>query len=377
MKEFSFIKTSLWVDESFRQMSPEQKLIMLYLLQGTQTNWCGVFKLNISMMGFFLGLREDNVSNAFQAFCKQFRSLVVYDENTSEVAILNWGAMNLVNMNEKSLSAARKDILGVESDALILEMIAASKASKIIEFYTSGLNSIRASRRNSEQLRESFVSQPPLLTDCESNSCRQREIERENKVLLEKEPKISTFPFSEDGSTKMHTQPTVGSEDAAKETQPPGSAAPPSPSWPELLRRKARPPKGFSAAMKPDPEGGEWERRLYVFDAVRRKYPGTKGGLSVEFDWFLNKAHENKIQDIDNELKQMPYAVLYQIKWNEVKNDEGGFVPNWKNFSTWLSKLYWQADMEAWKNRAEWFNQMCSPETKTKVEELKSILTCK
>lgn len=378
MKEFSFIKTSLWVDETFRQMSPEQKLIMLYLLQGTQTNWCGIFKLNVSMMGFFLGLREDNVQNAFQAFLKQFSDLVSYDETTSEIAILNWGAMNIANMNGKSLAIAEKELRTAESDALMLKMIENSKASAVVDFYTSGLNSVRATRRNLDKKRAGFVSQPPLVTDCESDSSGQIEIQIENerKVLLEKEPKLSTSSDFETGSTNLQATGAVKEQSAAVNSSPPSSAAP-LPTWSELLRRKSRPSKGFSAAMTPNPAGNDWERRLHVFDAVRRKYPGTKSGLSVEFDQFLARAHENKIQDIDVELRQMPYAVLYQIKWNEAKKDEGGFVPNWKNFSTWLSKMCWQSDMEAWKSRSEWFNQMCPENTKEAVEALKSILPCK
>jgi len=177
-------------------MSPEQKLIMLYLLQGTQTNWCGIFKLNVSMMGFFLGLREDNVQNAFQAFLKQFSDLVSYDETTSEIAILNWGAMNIANMNGKSLGVAEKELRSVESDQLILKVITQSKASRIVEFYTSGLNSIRATRRNLAKKREAIISQHPDLTDCESDSSGQIENEIENEIEKIYSPAIAEQPTS-------------------------------------------------------------------------------------------------------------------------------------------------------------------------------------
>lgn len=379
MKEFSFIKTSLWVDESFRQMSPEQKLIMLYLLQGTQTNWCGIFKLNISMMGFFLGLRDDNVQNAFQSFLKHYHSLVRFDENTSEVAILNWGGMNLVNMNEKSLSAARRDLSMVESETLILGMITESKASKIVEFYTSGLNSMRATRRNLEQKRADIVSQPPQLTNCESGSYRQREIEKEKKVLLEKEPKqCENFPLQEHSGTSAGDEKVTSGKVQQEEPIPPVPPVPPSrrppTSWDAVLRLRATP--ALDGTVSPSPTGDAWERRMHVFDAVRKKYPGTKAGLLQEFNGFLKKCWKDKL-DIDRELSQMPYAVLYQIKWREAKEQAEEFAAAWKNFPTWINQAHWQSDMDSWKSRAEWFNQMCSPETKARVEELKSILTCK
>ena len=94
-------------------------------------------------------------------------------------------------MNGKSLAIAEKELRAAESDALMLKMIENSKASAVVDFYTSGLNSVRATRRNLDKKRAGFVSQPPLVTDCESDSSGQIEIQIENerKVLLEKEPK--------------------------------------------------------------------------------------------------------------------------------------------------------------------------------------------
>lgn len=218
-------------------------------------------------------------------------------------------------------------------------------------------------RRATEKWFSHYESDVQKVNACSESEqgCSESE---QHTILYNNKEKITPLPPA--GELRQSSFPATAAATAAH-----------LPTWPELLRRKSRPSKGFSAAMTPNPAGNDWERRLHVFDAVRRKYPGTKSGLSVEFDQFLARAHENKIQDIDAELRQMPYAVLYQIKWNEVKKDEGGFVPNWKNFSTWLSKMCWQSDMEAWKSRSEWFNQMCPENTKEAVEALKSILPCK
>ena len=152
-----------------------------------------------------------------------------------------------------------------------------------------------------------------------------------------------------------------------------GSRRPPT-SWDAVLRLRATP--SLDGTVSPSPTGDAWERRMHVFDAVRRKYPGTKAGLLQEFNGFLKKCWKDKL-DLDRELAQMPYAVLYQIKWREAKEQAEEFAAAWKNFPTWINQAHWQSDMDSWKSRAEWFSQMCPPETKAKVEELKSILTCK
>ncbi len=153
-----------------------------------------------------------------------------------------------------------------------------------------------------------------------------------------------------------------------------GSSRRPPTSWDAVLRLRATP--SLDGTVSPSPTGDAWERRMHVFDAVRKKYPGTKAGLLQEFNGFLKKCWKDKL-DLDRELSQMPYAVLYQIKWREAKEQAEEFAAAWKNFPTWINQAHWQSDMDSWKSRAEWFNQLCPPETKAKVEELKSILTCK
>lgn len=144
--------------------------------------------------------------------------------------------------------------------------------------------------------------------------------------------------------------------------------------WESVLKLRATP--ALDGTVSPAEDGDIWERRMFVFDAVRRKYPGTKAGLLQEFNGFLKKCWKDKLV-LDTELSRMLYAVLYQIKWKEAKNQAEEFSAAWKNFSTWINQAYWQSDMDSWKSKSEWFHGMCSPETKQEVERLKSILVCK
>ena len=144
--------------------------------------------------------------------------------------------------------------------------------------------------------------------------------------------------------------------------------------WEAVLRLRATP--ALDGTVSPAEDGDIWERRMFLFDAVRRKYPGTKAGLLQEFNGFLKKCWKDKLE-FDTELSRMLYAILYQIKWKEAKNQTEEFSAAWKNFSTWINQAYWQSDMDSWKNKSEWFHTLCSAETKQEVERLKSILVCK
>lgn len=198
------------------------------------------------------------------------------------------------------------------------------------------------------------------------NACSESEqvcSESEQHTILYKHKEINN-PLPLSGELQART----GSSAAAQvQRKPPAT-------WDAVLASRATPK--LDGTVAPSPSGDIWERRLHVFDAVRRKYPGTKSGLLQEFNGFLRKCWKDKL-DMDKELSQMPYAVLYQIKWRESKEQMEEFAAAWKNFSSWVNQCHWQADMDSWKSRAEWFSQLCPDDVKSKVEALKSILPCK
>jgi len=94
------------------------------------------------------------------------------------------------------------------------------------------------------------------------------------------------------------------------------------------------------ASLKPVIDGNDWERRLFAFDIFRKRYPGTKGGLVVEFNNFLKVCNANGM-DIDFRISALPWNLKYQVELRQVMKDDGEFVPSWKNLRTWVNQQCW------------------------------------
>lgn len=109
------------------------------------------------------------------------------------------------------------------------------------------------------------------------------------------------------------------------------------------------------ASMKPVVDGNDWERRLFAFDIFRKRYPGTKGGLVVEFNNFLKVCNANGL-DIDFRLSALPWNLKYQVELRQMMKDGGEFVPSWKNLKTWVNNQCWD-DVNELLPRAAWINK--------------------
>lgn len=142
------------------------------------------------------------------------------------------------------------------------------------------------------------------------------------------------------------------------------------PDWAKVLNSRKK--FQLDATFDADSMGGNWQRRMWAFDRVRKKYPGQKGGLLIEFNRLLAKCQKMKF-DLDLELSKMLYAILYQTWSAERREAEGEFAAPWKNFQTWINNACWQDEMPGC-GKAQWFTAHCSQETKIEVERIKKLI---
>ena len=77
-----------------------------------------------------------------------------------------------------------------------------------------------------------------------------------------------------------------------------------------------------------------------VFEIFRTNYPGTKKGTDIEFI-NLTKKHKDWRDVVPN----LYDALAYQMNCREQKRTSGGFVPEWKNLSTWINQRCWEEEI--------------------------------
>ena len=150
MSKYRFLPTSVWSNDVFIKMSPEQKLIYIYLVTSPYTTMCGIFNLSVSTMGHFLGLRNDNIESAFKGFLLAFSDWVQYDEKTGEVALLYWPKFALVNANIGAIKKAERELEEVQSMELLKAVIERNSAT-LSKMYLKRLRQLHTERLNREK----------------------------------------------------------------------------------------------------------------------------------------------------------------------------------------------------------------------------------
>lgn len=84
----------------------------------------------------------------------------------------------------------------------------------------------------------------------------------------------------------------------------------------------------------------EEEKEKEIFDQARKIYPSTKRGNETEYSNF-----KKKYTDYKKVVGLLLPAINNQIKFRNKLHNRGQFVPQWKNFQTWINQRCWEDEM--------------------------------
>ena len=65
MAETRMVKTKIWSDDWFSELSVDGKLLNIFLLTNKSTHICGYYKISIKEIMFFTGLTQKRIEAAF------------------------------------------------------------------------------------------------------------------------------------------------------------------------------------------------------------------------------------------------------------------------------------------------------------------------
>jgi hypothetical protein len=83
-----------------------------------------------------------------------------------------------------------------------------------------------------------------------------------------------------------------------------------------------------------------------IFDEGRKLFPGTKRGLETEYENF-----KKKHKDWKNAVYLIKPAIENEIEHKRRLKAKSQFVPEWKNFQTWINQRCWE--QEFFENKKE------------------------
>ncbi|TGB04709.1 DnaD domain protein [Halobacillus salinus] len=119
MAKFRQVYTEFWDDAKVQEeMTPEDKLFYLYLLTNPSTTQTGIYQLTRKKAAFELGYSIEAVKALFDRF-ENYHKLICYNEDTREVALLNWGKYNLNKGGKPIVDCVKKELADVKDRSLI------------------------------------------------------------------------------------------------------------------------------------------------------------------------------------------------------------------------------------------------------------------
>lgn len=112
------VDTSFWTDGGTDEFSPEDRYFMLYLLTNPFTTQLGIYKISIKQAAFQMGWSIDAFNVLLDRFENKYH-MIIYSEETGEVAILNFLRHSVVKGGKPVEDCIKKDMSKVKNKNLI------------------------------------------------------------------------------------------------------------------------------------------------------------------------------------------------------------------------------------------------------------------
>ncbi|MFY0166596.1 hypothetical protein P3K79_24410 [Bacillus anthracis] len=119
MAKYRHVQTSFWSDARVsEEMTPEDKYFYLYLMTNEHTNQIGVYQITRKQMAFELGYSIESAKALMDRFINH-HELIVYNEETREICILNWGKYNLNKGGKPIEDCIKKELKSIKDVSLV------------------------------------------------------------------------------------------------------------------------------------------------------------------------------------------------------------------------------------------------------------------
>lgn len=138
MARFRMVHTEFWDDPKVvEEMTPEDKFFFLYLLTNSNTTQTGIYQITKKQMAFDMGYSLESINSLLERFIKHHK-IVIYNPETREIAIKNWGKYNFNRGGKPIIDCVISELKMVKDISLIEyvgERIEREEIKKIYDTY--------------------------------------------------------------------------------------------------------------------------------------------------------------------------------------------------------------------------------------------------
>ncbi|MCH1960624.1 hypothetical protein [Romboutsia hominis] len=140
MALYRYVRVEFWKNPKvLEEMTPEDKLFMLYLLTNPSTTQIGIYRLSKKQMAFELGYSVESISCMIDRFVNVYGA-IKYNEDTREIGIKNWGKYNFSRLGKPMIDCIKKELLEVEDKSMIEFVLQKINSLTVRDLYEQYLN---------------------------------------------------------------------------------------------------------------------------------------------------------------------------------------------------------------------------------------------
>ncbi|EJS45767.1 hypothetical protein ICG_05867 [Bacillus cereus BAG1X1-3] len=200
MAKYRHVQTSFWSDARVsEEMTPEDKYFYLYLMTNEHTNQIGVYQITRKQMAFELGYSIESAKALLDRFMNH-HNLVVYNEETREICILNWGKYNLNKGGKPIEDCIKKELKSIKDLSLVKLVLERTENTSLVQKVsvyaglddTSHDTSTIRGQKEKEKEKEKKISRHKFKT-CDTNGAKYLFEKIKGNNPKQKEPNFDTW----------------------------------------------------------------------------------------------------------------------------------------------------------------------------------------
>ncbi|MGG0681452.1 conserved phage C-terminal domain-containing protein [Bacillus altitudinis] len=135
MAKFRHVQTTFWQDPKVtEEMTPEDRYFFLYLITNPNTTQIGIYTITKKQIAFDIGYSIESVNSLMDRF-ENHHKLILYNNNTREMAIKNWPKYNLNKGGKPILDCVTKELNEVKDKSLVSALYPKIENTSIRELF--------------------------------------------------------------------------------------------------------------------------------------------------------------------------------------------------------------------------------------------------
>ncbi|MGI1832933.1 conserved phage C-terminal domain-containing protein [Bacillus altitudinis] len=199
MAKYRHVHTTFWQDPKVtEELTPEDRYFYLYLITNPNTTQIGIYPITKKQMAFDLGYSIESVNSLMDRFVNHHK-LILYNNDTREMAIKNWPKYNLNKGGKPILDCVTKELREVKDKSLmnvLYPKIENTSIREVFERYANDtLHDTSTTSGQKEKEKEKEKEKKDILSGNPTDDPKTKESEIPFKLIVDLLNKVTGKSF--------------------------------------------------------------------------------------------------------------------------------------------------------------------------------------